>query len=55
MTSSVNGRAPLSQHAHAVDAANWQESNKYSFKEDPQLDDWVIWLLATGGIVEEGR
>jgi hypothetical protein len=56
MTSSLNGRTPLSQHAHAVDAAKWQGSNNYSFKEDPHRDNWVVFLLSTAGsTIDEGR
>lgn len=56
MASSKQGKTPLSQHAFAVQARNWQESNNYSFKEDPLLDSWIVLLLATAGaVVEEGR
>ena len=56
MASSKHGRTPLTQNAFAVDARQRQESSNYSFKEDPQLDNWIEWLLATAGaIVEEGH
>jgi hypothetical protein len=40
---------------HLAARSNWQESNKYSFKEDPQRDMWIVWMLSTAGAgIDEG-
>ena len=34
--------------------SNWNESNKYSFKEDPERETWILEIVTCGPQADSG-